>query len=104
MFTVVIKAESDVTDMDWLKRRIEAMYFEVVLVDRQLIVTGRLHQQAHHYFMLCDMLHRNMPLLVSYKVDDETAANQRAIEDGVKSSHSIACSLAERTIREQDPT
>jgi len=104
MFTVIVKQESEVTDMDWLKRRFEALYFNAVVVGNQIIVTGKLHTLPESYFMLADLLHRNSPELITFTMDDDTTANQRAIEDGVKSSHSIACSLAERTIREQDPT
>lgn len=104
MFTLIVKAASEVTDMDWLKRRIEAMNFEVVRIEDQLIVQGRSYTSGANHFMLCDMLQRNMPLLVTYKVSDEVAEEQRKLEEGVPSSHTLMCQNAIRSIVDQDPT
>lgn len=89
MFTVLVKATSDVTDMDYLKRRVEALHFNAVVVGKQIVVTARSYTPAENYFMLADLLHRNSPMLIDFTIDVDTAKKQREIEDGVEFSNSM---------------
>lgn len=82
---IKIDAISDVTDLDYLKRRIEALYYTVSLFGKSLIVSESSISMGSGSigFRLADLLHRNSGL-VSFTIDDANNKKWEKENDAIK--------------------
>lgn len=70
---VKVTAASDVTDLDYLKRRVEAFGFNVTRFGDELFVTEGPHTSTAAGFRLANLLHNNSPALIKFTVDTESS-------------------------------
>lgn len=70
MLHLKVIATNDVTDLDYLKRRIEALGYDVQSFGKELYVRQGRYQTPSDGFRLAELLKNNSPLLVKYEVAD----------------------------------
>lgn len=84
MLHLKVIATSDVTDLDYLKRRIEALGYDVYQFGKELFVRQGSHQSPSDGFRLAELLNNNSPLLIKYEVADHLKAEWVTEDDRVK--------------------
>lgn len=97
---IKVTSITDVTDLDYLKRRIEAMGFSVTRFDKELYVTSTTISFDTSGFQLAQLLWKNNQL-VDYKVDDATEKAWGDIADMIKHTDTIKREQAEDRIRRE---
>ncbi|ARV76809.1 hypothetical protein PHABIO_178 [Pseudomonas phage Phabio] len=81
---IKVETISDVTDLDYLKRRIEALYFEVKRFDKTLFISyTSASMNADAGFRLARLLHNNDGLVV-YELDNDTKQTWEIEDSRVK--------------------
>lgn len=100
MLKLKVVATSNVTDLGYCQRRIEALGFKVVRFGNELVVTEGLNHMTSDGFRLAELLRNNSPLLIEYTHSDENEKKWREQDDRIKHTDT----LTNEKIRTDDPT
>lgn len=99
MLKIKVTAITPVTDLGYIRRRIEALGFNTEQFGKELIVTQGLHQFVSDGFRLAEFLKNNNGL-VKYDHCDDNEKKWRTQDELVKHSDT----LTNEAIRNEDPT
>lgn len=84
MLKLKVVATSNVTDLGYCQRRIEALGFKVVRFGDELVVTEGLDQMTSDGFRLSEFLRNNSPALITYKHCDENDKKWQQQDERIK--------------------